>query len=39
MLVYCLRIFDTFLFDGELDLLEHRLRETEICLFTGSGHS
>jgi len=22
------RIFDTFLFDGELDLLEHRLRET-----------
>src|SRR5580658_5545912 len=23
-----MRIFDTFLFDGELDLLEHRLRET-----------
>jgi len=40
MLVYCLRIFDTFLFDGELDLLEVTLDlVAEICLFTGSGHS
>jgi beta-1,4-mannosyl-glycoprotein beta-1,4-N-acetylglucosaminyltransferase len=26
------RIYDTFLFDGELDLLEHRLRETYVLV-------